>query len=69
MLRVISKSLFNVFKNKYTPPMLGRWSLDHTQQMINRKADMTNEDHCDKMSLDYIKDEEKSIDKQKIVNM
>tara|TARA_B100000401_G_scaffold275442_3_gene187883 strand:+ start:1457 stop:1606 length:150 start_codon:yes stop_codon:yes gene_type:complete len=49
--------------------MLGRWSLDHTQQMINRKADMTNEDHCDKMSLDYIKDEEKSIDKQKIVNM
>ena len=72
MLRVISKSLFNVFKNKYTPPMLGRWSLDHTQQMINIKADMTNEDHCgicDKMRLDYIKDEEKSIDRQKIVNM
>ena len=60
MLRIITRNIVNAFKPKDTKPMLGRWSLDHTESMVYKKADMTNEDHCgicDKMRLDYIKKE------------
>ena len=37
-------------------PILGRWSL-HYDTIADRKADMTNEDHCgvcDKMRYEYL---------------
>ena len=54
----IARNIVNGLKQNDIKPMLGRWSLDHTETMINRKTDMTNEDHCgicDKMRLDYLK--------------
>ena len=60
MLRIITKNIVNAFKQQDTRPMLGRWSLDHTESMAYKKVDMTNEDHCgicDRMRLDYIKKE------------
>ena len=54
----IVRNIVNGLKQNDIKPMLGRWSLDHTETMINRKTDMTNEDHCgicDKMRLDYLK--------------
>lgn len=60
MRTLISKRFLNIFKNTNNKPKLGRWSLEHTESMIYRKADMTNEDHCgicNTMRLDYIKND------------
>ena len=66
MIRQIIKKVAESFRYKETRPALGRWSLDHTESMIYRKADMTNEDHCgicEKMRLDYI---DKNIKLQRV---
>lgn len=51
----------------HKPPVLGRWCL-HYDIIADRKADMTNEDHCgvcDKMRCEYLEHYlEKSIDKK-----
>lgn len=68
MIRFIGRKIVESLKYKETRPKLGRWSLDHTESMIYRKADMTNEDHCgicEKMRLDYI---DKNIKLQNIKN-
>ena len=57
MFTSVSRRFLNIFKNNYNPPKLGRWSLEHTESMVDRKADLTNEDHCgicDTMRLEYI---------------
>ena len=68
MIRIITRNIINIFKKNDSKLMLGRWSLDHTESMIYKKADMTNEDHCgicDNMRLDYIKKEDKTSEKSK----
>lgn len=68
MLQIFKRNIVNAFKPKNNKTMLGRWSLDHTESMVNKKTNMTIEDHCgicDKMRLDYIK-KGPFIEKEKI---
>lgn len=41
LLRIIKNKLFN---DNVKP--LGRWKLDYCSKKMNRKIDMSNEDHC-----------------------
>jgi hypothetical protein len=41
LLRIIKNKLFN---DNAKP--LGRWKLDYCSKKMNRKIDMSNEDHC-----------------------
>jgi len=34
------------FITKQLPKPLGRWNLDYCNKKINRKIDLSNEDHC-----------------------
>jgi len=43
------KSFINIVKTKlfdYGKKPLGRWQIDYCDKKINRKIDMSNEDHC-----------------------
>ena len=53
MFKLIGK---HIDLKPHKPPVLGRWCL-HYDTIADRKADMTNEDHCgvcDKMRYNYI---------------
>ena len=61
MIRVFS---INIDFKPYRSPVLGRWAL-HSDILANKKADMTNEDHCgvcDIMRNDYLKNKNKNCD-------
>ena len=49
-MRRIYQNLGNIFKNLKKNPvdsrLLGRWSVDHNEESVFRRADLTNEDHC-----------------------
>jgi hypothetical protein len=36
------------YNNLHTPPkvLLGRWTIDYCEKKINKKIDLSNEDHC-----------------------
>lgn len=49
MLSIIYKNIFKKgfsMRAQSTAPVLGRWSLEFSQQKLNRKVDLANEDHC-----------------------
>jgi len=33
-------------KEKYPSRQLGRWNIDYCSKKLNRKIDLSNEDHC-----------------------
>jgi len=37
--------LKNIFAKKLPKP-LGRWRIEHSDAQLNRKIDLSNEDHC-----------------------
>ncbi len=36
----------NFIPNKQPKILLGRWTIDYCQEKINKKIDLSNEDHC-----------------------
>jgi len=44
-MRALLKIIKNKLLNDNTKP-LGRWKLDYCSKKMNRKIDMSNEDHC-----------------------
>jgi hypothetical protein len=47
-LIVIIKNIFtniNMFK-KHNPVILGRWNIDYCVKKVDRKVELSNEDHC-----------------------
>lgn len=67
---MLFKSIFKIIGRHidlkpHKPPVLGRWCL-HYDTVADRKADMTNEDHCgvcDKMRCEYLEDYLEKINK------
>jgi len=44
-MRRVVNFIMNIFKNDSIKP-LGRWNLENCSKKINRKIDLSNEDHC-----------------------
>jgi hypothetical protein len=45
------KTLFQIFlnifkKETHSPIKIGRWNINYSQKIIDRKMDLSNEDHC-----------------------
>jgi hypothetical protein len=38
--------LKNLISNKPQKVLLGRWNIDYCENIINKKIDLSNEDHC-----------------------
>ena len=36
----------NLIPNKQQKVLLGRWAIDYNEKTINKKIDLSNEDHC-----------------------
>jgi hypothetical protein len=45
---LIPNSIFNLRSNLFEPEkvLLGRWTIDYCDNKINKKLDLSNEDHC-----------------------
>jgi len=61
----IIKQIFKDFFNKKKHLQLGRWNLDYCNKKINRKIDLSNEDHCGPCGNYIIKSQKdnKNLDK------
>ncbi len=44
-MQIITKFKKTIF-NKQQKLLLGRWTIDYCQKKINKKIDLSNEDHC-----------------------
>ena len=44
-MRFIIKTIKNVIKTE-PPRILGRWNIDYCKKKMNKKIDLSNEDHC-----------------------
>ncbi len=44
-MKVLSNLIRNIGK-KEVIPSLGRWNIDNCTRKINKKIDLSNEDHC-----------------------
>lgn len=44
-MKFITNALRNLIKRDPIPP-LGRWNIDYCSTKINKKIDLSNEDHC-----------------------
>lgn len=42
---IITTIIKNIFQKELQRP-LGRWRIDHSNIQLNRKIDLSNEDHC-----------------------
>jgi hypothetical protein len=40
------KYITTFLKKKELPKPMGRWNIDYCNKKINRKIDLSNEDHC-----------------------
>jgi hypothetical protein len=45
-MRAFIKRITNVFFNNKNVRPLGRWKIENCDNKLNRKIDMSNEDHC-----------------------
>jgi hypothetical protein len=53
------KTIFNkinIFTFREKPKILGRWNIEHCNEKLNRKIDLSNEDHCGPCGQYYILD-------------
>ena len=70
-MRRVFQNLENIFKNLRKNPvdsrLVGRWSVDHNEESVFRRADLTNEDHCGVCSEIREKYVEKQAEKEKEV--
>lgn len=46
MLGIINRILNNFGIKQNIKPIIGRWTVDYNINRINRKVDLSNEDHC-----------------------
>jgi hypothetical protein len=44
-MRFIIKTIKMFIKNE-PPKILGRWNIDYCKKKMNKKIDLSNEDHC-----------------------
>jgi hypothetical protein len=44
-MRFIVKTIKMIIKNE-PPKILGRWNIDYCNKKMNKKIDLSNEDHC-----------------------
>jgi hypothetical protein len=44
-MRFIVKSIKKLIKSE-PPKILGRWNIDYCNKKMNKKIDLSNEDHC-----------------------
>ena len=44
--QILHKWFINYFSVKKQFVQLGRWNIDYCSEKINRKVDLSNEDHC-----------------------
>lgn len=65
MISLIKKNIRHLFKDDVKP--LGRWSLVYDEK-INRKADLSNEDHCGPCGTYILQQQEKNKTKIKELN-
>lgn len=35
-----------IIKERQSKPLLGRWNIDYCNKKLNKKIDLSNEDHC-----------------------
>ncbi len=47
-MKIISKLKYFIFDVRSDQPkiLLGRWNIDYCEKKINKKIDLSNEDHC-----------------------
>jgi hypothetical protein len=45
-MRRIIDIVINQFTKKHLVPPLGRWNIEYCNNKINKKIDLSNEDHC-----------------------
>ena len=61
MLALIKILKNKLFSNQVIKP-LGRWKIDYCDKKMNRKIDMSNEDHCGPCGqYQYIKDKKNIV--------
>jgi hypothetical protein len=58
--------LKNLFLLKNQPVLLGRWNVVYCEKKINKKIDLSNEDHCGSCNQYNQKEEEQQRKKKKI---
>jgi len=58
--------LKNLFALKNQPVLLGRWNVVYCEKQINKKLDLSNEDHCGSCNQYNQKEEEQQRKKKKI---
>jgi hypothetical protein len=62
-MKYIHKFLTNIMK-KDLPKPLGRWNIDYCDKQINRKIDLSNEDHCGPCGVNIIN--KKDLENKKV---
>lgn len=63
-MKLVTNALKNLIKKDIVPP-LGRWNLDYCSTKVNKKIDLSNEDHCGPCGM-YKKGDINSNNKVKI---
>ncbi len=51
----------NLIPNKQPKVLLGRWNIEYCDRKINKKVDLSNEDHCATCNIIKIVDVKKII--------
>jgi hypothetical protein len=44
-MKIVTNAIRNLIKKDIVPP-LGRWNIEYCSTKINKKIDLSNEDHC-----------------------
>ena len=49
-MKIIIEIIYNILSNRFNSKTqiikLGRWDINYNKKIINRKVDLSNEDHC-----------------------
>jgi hypothetical protein len=62
-MKFISK-VKNILSTKQPTLLLGRWKIDYCNEKINKKIDLSNEDHC---GVCYKIEQNKTINIKKLI--
>jgi hypothetical protein len=63
-MRFIKSILQKIISIKEDKKVLGRWNIDYCDKKLNKKIELSNEDHCGPCGQ-YILDKTKLLDKNK----
>jgi len=64
IMRFIKSILQKIISIKEDKKVLGRWNIDYCDKKLNKKIELSNEDHCGPCGQ-YILDKTKLLDKNK----